>query len=37
MKRHTDFNDHATQRVLGKDGVERQVRAVVNQVLEERQ
>jgi phage/plasmid primase-like uncharacterized protein len=33
MKRHTDFNDLATASVLGKEAIERQVRAFVTKVL----
>jgi len=32
MKKHTDFNDLATRSVLGKEGVERQVRTAINQI-----
>jgi phage/plasmid primase-like uncharacterized protein len=33
MKRHTDFNDLATASVLGKEAIDRQVRAFVTKVL----
>ena len=35
IKRYTDFNDLATQRRLGREGVERQVRATVNKAVAE--
>ena len=35
IKRYTDFNDLATQRRLGRAGVERQIRAIVNQAVAE--
>ena len=35
IKRYTDFNDLATQRCLGRAGVERQVRATVNKAIAE--
>ena len=35
MKRHTDFNDLATKSRLGRDGVERQVRASVGKSIQE--
>lgn len=34
MKRYTDFNDLATKSVLGQEGIARQVRSVVNGVIE---
>jgi phage/plasmid primase-like uncharacterized protein len=34
MKRHTDFNDLANNSVLGREGIERQVRAAVGLVIE---
>ena len=34
MKGHTDYNDIATKSELGKEGVERQVRAVVSRAIE---
>jgi antirestriction protein ArdC/phage/plasmid primase-like uncharacterized protein/predicted RNA methylase len=34
MKGHTDYNDIATKSELGKEGVERQVRAVVSRAVE---
>ncbi|MDX6018608.1 zincin-like metallopeptidase domain-containing protein [Shewanella indica] len=34
MKRHTDFNDLANNSVLGREGVERQVRAAVGLAIE---
>jgi len=34
MKQFTDFNDLSTKSVLGKEGIERQVRAVVDSVIE---
>lgn len=37
MKGKTDFNDLATKSELGKDGINRQVRAVVNSVIEKHQ
>ena len=33
MKAHTDFNDLAMRRALGREGVERQVKAEVGRVL----
>ena len=35
IKRYTDFNDLATQSRLGREGVERQVRATVNKAVAE--
>jgi hypothetical protein len=35
MKRHTDFNDLATTSVLGKEAINRQVRAFVTKVLDQ--
>jgi phage/plasmid primase-like uncharacterized protein len=35
MKAHTDFNDLATRSVLGREGVERQVKAEVGRVIRE--
>ncbi|MBS0551385.1 MAG: strawberry notch family protein [Proteobacteria bacterium] len=35
MKAHTDFNDLATRSVLGREGVERQVKAEVSRVIHE--
>jgi putative DNA primase/helicase len=37
MKQYTDFNDLATKSVLGSEGVERQVRPIVESLLERRQ
>ena len=37
IKRYTDFNDLATQSRLGREGVERQVRATVNKAVVEAQ
>ena len=34
MKRYTDFNDLVTNSVLGREGVERQVRTRVNNIIE---
>lgn len=33
MKRHTDFNDLATQCWLGKEAIDRQARALVSDVI----
>ncbi|EIJ6557023.1 zincin-like metallopeptidase domain-containing protein [Vibrio fluvialis] len=35
MKKHTDFNDLATKSSLGREGVERQVRATVGKAVQE--
>ena len=35
MKRYTDFNDLAAQSRLGREGVERQIRATVNKAVAE--
>jgi hypothetical protein len=35
MKAHTDFNDLATRSALGREGVERQVKAEVGRVIRE--
>ena len=35
IKRYTDFNDLATQSRLGREGVERQIRATVNKAVVE--
>jgi putative DNA primase/helicase len=35
MKAHTDFNDLATRSVLGREGVERQVKAEIGRVIRE--
>ena len=37
MKQYTDFNDLATKSVLGSEGVKRQVRPVVESLIERRQ
>lgn len=37
MKKHTDFNDLATKSIFGRDGVERQARAVVDSALQKHQ
>jgi putative DNA primase/helicase len=37
MKSFTDFNDLATKSVLGKEGIERQVRSVVFSVIDKHQ
>ncbi|TOK33231.1 DNA primase, partial [Vibrio parahaemolyticus] len=37
MKKHTDFNDLATKSSLGREGVERQVRATVGKAVQEAQ
>lgn len=37
MKRYTDFNDLATKSVLGQEGIARQVRSVVNDIIENQQ
>ena len=37
MKQFTDFNDLATQSALGRDGVERQVKLFVDNLVEQRQ
>jgi hypothetical protein len=34
MKQYTDFNDLATNSVLGSEGVERQVRPIVESLVE---
>jgi putative DNA primase/helicase len=36
MKQHTDFNDLATKSVLGTEGVKRQLRPVVERLIERR-
>jgi len=34
LKRYTDFNDLATNSVLGREGVERQVTTIVSNIIE---
>lgn len=37
MKQHTDFNDLVTKSTLGRDGIDRQVRSIVDSVIEKHQ